>query len=305
MTSAVFRTCFHVLWSSMRLSGLCFSVLCLLIPVFCQAQPAPLVAASIKPLQHIAAAITQGVSDPLLVLDGNQDPHHASLRPSQRQLLQEADILLWIGPSLELPLQRLVNQFSGQAISAEALASVTLVDPGEHPDPHLWLDTGNALAIATALAQELGSLDAANADRYARNLQDFSRSLQQLEAEIRSLLFRNEVSAWAVEHHAFRYLERQFGLPAALQLKDSDNNMPGLRSIRAFTQAMLEKELDCILIESGTNTDALRSLLGDLALRFEFADIMGYDLEPGPASYVRMLQGAATSLSSCIGSAHE
>jgi len=300
MTSAVLYTCHFVLRSCLRFSGVC-----LLLPVICYAQPAPLVAASIKPLQHIAAAITQGVSDPLLVLDGNQDPHHFSLRPSERQLLQEADILLWIGPSLELPLQRLVNQFSGRAISAEALATVSLIDPGEHPDPHLWLDTGNARATAAALAQELGTLDTANADRYALNLQDFVRSLQQLEAEIRSLLLRNEVGAWAVEHHAFRYLERQFGLPAALQLKDSDNNMPGLRSIRAFTQAIQEKELDCILVESGTDANALRSLLGNPALRFEFADIMGYDLEPGPDSYVRMLQGAVTSLSSCIGSAHE
>lgn len=300
MTSAVLRTCLLVLRSCLRFSGLC-----LLLPVICNAQSAPLVVASIKPLQHIAAAITAGVSDPVLLLDGNQDPHHISLRPSQRSLVQEADILLWIGPSLELPLQRLVNQAPGKVIGADALEAVSLIDPGAHPDPHLWLDTGNARSIGSALAQALGMMDTANADRYARNLQDFISSLRQLDAETGSRLVRSELGAWAVEHHAFRYLERQFGLPAALQLKDSDNNMPGLRSVRAFMQDMQAQELDCILVEPGANTESLRNLLGNPALRVVSADIMGDGLAPGDDSYVRMLQGVVTALSSCMGAAHE
>ncbi|MEY3659664.1 MAG: hypothetical protein RLZZ169_489, partial [Pseudomonadota bacterium] len=59
------------------------------------AAPAPVLAASIKPLQLLAAAITDGVSEPQLVLGASEDPHHAALRPSQRRALQAADLVLW------------------------------------------------------------------------------------------------------------------------------------------------------------------------------------------------------------------
>src|SRR6187551_3528168 len=76
----------------------------LMASIITSASAAPQVATSIKPLQLIAAAITEGVSEPQLILGNNQDPHHASLRPSDRKVLAEAEVILWVGPILELPL---------------------------------------------------------------------------------------------------------------------------------------------------------------------------------------------------------
>ena len=70
--------------------------------VFCRCQHST--------LQLIAAAITEEVSQPQLVMDGSQDPHHPSLRPSQRRTMNQADIFIWIGPQLETGMEPIIGE---------------------------------------------------------------------------------------------------------------------------------------------------------------------------------------------------
>ncbi len=62
---------------------------------------APEVVVSIKPLHGLTAAIMEGVAEPYLLLDGTASPHGYSLRPSDAQALSSADMVIWVGPSLE------------------------------------------------------------------------------------------------------------------------------------------------------------------------------------------------------------
>ena len=275
---------------------------------------APMVVASIKPLLHIAAAITEGVSLPVLAVSENQDPHHLSLKPSERQSLQDAALFLWIGPSLELPLERLVPQLPGKVVSAQALSTIGLLDGeaahaghghGDHSsvDGHLWLDTRNAAAIATALAAELATLDPSHAERYAANLARFEVLLQATEMQLEQLLAPLRTQPWAVEHHAFRYLEAQFGLSPALQLRGSDNNAAGVRSARRFANAIAAGNLQCIVAEPQVAATQLRSLLGNPQLHVAQADILGRDLLPGAASYAQLMTRLAEVIVACGGAA--
>src|SRR5690606_11927059 len=144
-------------------------------------------------------------------------------RPSERRLLADADLVLWVGPAMELPLVDLVAQLDSHVITAQSLPALTLLNSGADPDPHLWLDTGNAQAIAAAVTGQLVALDNVNAARYQANLERFNNSMQVLRSDLQQRFSRSAVQHWAVYHHAFRYLEHEFGLPAALTLRESDN----------------------------------------------------------------------------------
>lgn len=282
-------------------------LLCALLSSGMQAVAAPLVAVSIRPLQHIASAITDGISTVQLAVAPNQDPHHLSLKPSERQLLEDAAVVLWVGASLELPLEKLVTQLPGTVLTVQAIDGVSLIESGHGDahagvDPHLWLDTRHAALLAAALAQELVRLDPANAAAYAANLATFERELQATEAALSATLAPLRKSAWAVEHHAFRYLERQFALTPALQLRDSDNREAGVRSVRSLLQAMRAVDLHCIVAEPQVAAAPLRSLLGDPDLRVASIDILGHDIEPAADAYVRMMLGIAEALAACRGS---
>jgi zinc transport system substrate-binding protein len=280
------------------------SVFCLLL-AGSTVLAAPIVAVSIKPLQHVVAAITQGVSEPLLVLDANQDPHNISLRPSERRALHDAALVLWIGPSLELPLAELLPQVPGKVLTVQDFDGLVLIGSGKALDPHLWLNTDNVRVIATTVARELGALDSANSARYMDNLKEFDALLQNTNGQISTVLAASSKQAWAVDHHAFRYLEQQFGLPAALQLIDSNNNAPGLRSARAFTSAMKKQGLNCIVTEPGVNPQELRAFLDNDHLVVERADILGVSIEVAADSYASLMLGVAQAIANCAGESHE
>ena len=59
------------------------------------------VLSTIKPLGFIAAAITDGVSEPNVLLPTGASPHDFSLRPSDIRSINDADLVVWVGPELE------------------------------------------------------------------------------------------------------------------------------------------------------------------------------------------------------------
>jgi zinc transport system substrate-binding protein len=62
---------------------------------------APPVVVSIKPLHDLVTGVTEGVSEPALLVPGGASPHDYALRPSEMRSLQHAGVIIWVGPELE------------------------------------------------------------------------------------------------------------------------------------------------------------------------------------------------------------
>ncbi|XNM76050.1 metal ABC transporter solute-binding protein, Zn/Mn family [Escherichia coli] len=56
------------------------------------------VVASLKPVGFIASAIADGVTETEVLLPDGASEHDYSLRPSDVKRLQNADLVVWIGP---------------------------------------------------------------------------------------------------------------------------------------------------------------------------------------------------------------
>ncbi|MDT9046833.1 zinc ABC transporter substrate-binding protein, partial [Escherichia coli] len=82
-------------------------------------------------------------------------------------------------------------------------------------DAHLWLAADNARVIAARMAADLTKLDAANAARYAANLQAFEARLDALDGRIRPRLAALQGKPYFVFHEAFDYFEAAYGLKHA------------------------------------------------------------------------------------------
>ena len=63
------------------------------------------VVASIKPIHSLISYVMDGVGTPDLLIDGSSSPHTFQLKPSHASMLQEADIVFWIGEDLETFLE--------------------------------------------------------------------------------------------------------------------------------------------------------------------------------------------------------
>ena len=59
------------------------------------------VVASIKPVHSLASYLMDGVAKPDLIVEGYASPHGFAMKPSHAKMLQDADIVFWVGEDLE------------------------------------------------------------------------------------------------------------------------------------------------------------------------------------------------------------
>lgn len=280
------------------MSRIILIILCLLpaLPGMAAVQ----VAASIKPLQLLAAAVTDGVTEPLLLMREGQDPHHFALRPSDRRALAESDVILWTGPVMEQPLSGVMEQLSGQVITAQSLAGMTLHERGHGIDPHLWLDRDNAGLMAAELARVLSRADPDNAARYQENLAALQTRLDALDQQLREALGGLEDKPFAVYHNAYLYLERRYGLQHAISFTDHEDLAPGIRRLMTVRSTMDDTGAHCVLVEPGVNVTRLRSVLDDPALRFQVVDVLGSGRSPTADAFLAMMADMAGAIQTCL-----
>ena len=75
----------------------------------------PRVAVDIAPVHSLVARVMDGVGTPDLIIQPGGSPHEYSLRPSEAGALQDADIVVWIGPDLTPWMADAVGTLAGDA----------------------------------------------------------------------------------------------------------------------------------------------------------------------------------------------
>ena len=73
------------------------------------------VVVSIKPVHSLVSYVMDGVGKPSLLVDGSASPHTFQLKPSHATMLQEADVVFWIGEDLESFLEDPLDSIASDA----------------------------------------------------------------------------------------------------------------------------------------------------------------------------------------------
>jgi len=79
------------------------------------------VVSSIKPIHSLASYLMDGVAKPKLIVDGYSSPHGFALKPSHAKMLQEADIVFWVGEDVENFLEKPLDSIAKKAEKIELL----------------------------------------------------------------------------------------------------------------------------------------------------------------------------------------
>ena len=84
------------------------------------------VVTTIKPLHSLVSSVMEGVGKPSLIIEGTSNPHTFVFKPSHAQMLEEADIVFWIGEDLEAFMEKPLNSLANDAkkISFMELSSI-------------------------------------------------------------------------------------------------------------------------------------------------------------------------------------
>ena len=111
---------------NLKKSSLIFTILSFLT-LFTSANAELKVVVSIKPIHSLASYLMDGVGKPSLIVDGYASPHWFAMKPSHAKMLQDADIVFWVGEDLENFLEKPLDSIAKKAEKIELLETKGLI----------------------------------------------------------------------------------------------------------------------------------------------------------------------------------
>lgn len=292
----------------------------------------PRVVADIPPVHSLVAQVMGDLGQPELLLDKGANAHEFQMRPSQAAGLQEADLVVWIGPEMTPWLDRALEGVSTapqlRLLAAEGTyrQAFDAKDAHDHEgatdeeghdeakpeeghdeeghshqglDPHAWLDPANAAHWLGLIAGELSKLDPENAASYAANAAKAKADLAALDGEIAATLAGSKDKPLVVYHNAYGYFAGHYGLTIASAIAHGDAAGPGAQHI-AGIEDFLKSGPVCLFPEVNHDPKLVTQLAESAGLTVAGPlDPEGAQLDAGPALYGQMMQGLAATVAAC------
>lgn len=243
-----------------------------------------LLAAALAQVQ--VAATTPILADLVRQVGGNQvavvavvppgaDPHTFEPTPSVAQALSQTRLLFANGLGLEpyLPkLQALLPKNARVVLLGEEQPGLICgedhaeEDHGHGPcDPHLWLDPAYAVRYAERILEALAALDPGGRDLYRANLERFKKEVEALDRAYRACGLKG--TKVVVQHDAFRYFARRYGLEVVGVLSQGGAQEAGSQSFLALLEKAKREGVRLVLAEPQFQGKALRALAEAIGAR--------------------------------------
>jgi zinc transport system substrate-binding protein len=297
------------------------------LPFSVAAEP-PRVVVSIKPLHSLVAAAMDGVGEPLLLVKTSADPHSYTLKPSEAQALNAAQLVVWAGPGVETFLEKPVAALAGKAkvLRLDREKSLKLLkareggiwegedeghghdhgkkDAHKHGeiDGHAWMDTDNAAAIVRAAVRELSLLDKENAAKYAANGDKALAALKALDADLRKQLAPHKAKRFIVSHDQLQYFEKRYGLAAAGSISISPDRPPSARRLYTIRTRILKDKVVCVFGEPQVPDSLVKTAVEGTKARTGVIDTDGgTSIAEGKDAYSTMMRNVGKALADCLG----
>ncbi len=271
-----------------------FGLFSLFLSFESDAAESPNVAVSIRPIHSLVSGIMAGVGEPALIIKGNRSPHAYNLKPSDAQTLSRANLIVWVGPGLELFLEKPISALSDKS------RVITLVnDPAA--DPHFWLSPALSTSIIHLIVRTLAEADPQNETLYKSNGDALRKRLITLQAKGSRVLEPFSKIPFMVFHDAWNHFARAFGLSVAGSIAVNPERPPGAKKITAIRRQIEEFGLRCLFTEPQFQSPLLPTILegNDDVNVFEI-DPLGASLAPGQELYFQMMENIIKEVQDCL-----
>ena len=292
------------------------------------------VVTSIKPLHSLTSYIMEGVGEPELIIDGVASPHNFQIKPSHAKMLQNADLVIWIGEDLESFLPTALKSIPKDAVVFELLDQSGLKklkfreknifeghddhghdehakkedDHDDHGhddhghghgsfDPHIWLDPANAKVIVKKITNQLSKIDKDNASTYKANSKKVIKDLDGLIKEVKNEI--NKDASFVVFHDAYQYFEKRFGLSVIGALTVNPDVMPGAEQLSEIREVIEHEKAKCIFSEPQFNPNIINSIASDTGVKTGVLDPLGANIDKGRNMYFDLIKDMSNSLKGC------
>ena len=290
------------------------------------------VVTTIKPLHSLISNVMDGIGEPSLIIEGSTSPHSFVLKPSHAKLIEQADIIFWIGEDIETFMEKPLESIAKNAkkVSFMELSSIEKLkfreenifehedhddhghdekkDHDDHGDgheghhhgefdAHIWLDPANAKEMLHEIAHELADLDPANADKYESNADNTIKSIDDMISSVSSSI--NKDAKFIVFHDAYQYFEKRFGVATAGALTLNTDVLPGAKQISEIQEVIAERDIKCIFSEPQFNPKIIETIAQDTGIKTGVLDPLGSIFDAGKSQYFTLINDLGDKLKDC------
>ena len=307
------------------------------LTLFSQAYAEIKVVASIKPIHSLASYLMDGVKKPDLIVDGYASPHGFAMKPSHAKMLQEADLIFWVGEDIESFLVKPLGSIAKKAEKIELMEIRGINklkfrernifeghddhghkedDHDDHAkkedghddhgheghahgefDPHIWLDPLNAKKILKEMAKHLIENDQENESIYKENLKKANKDLDKLVKQVKSELNKDFKSI--VFHDAYQYFEKRFKVNVLGAFTVNTDVLPGAEQLSEIREIIEHEKVTCVFSEPQFNPNIINAVAKDTNIKTGVLDPLGATLNPGKGLYFDLISNMAKSFKGC------
>jgi len=295
------------------------------------AQQPPRVVTTINPVHALVAGVMEGVGKPELMLRGGASPHSYVMRSAEARTLNRADVVFFVGEGLESFLIRSLETLPPDARVVELIAvdGLTLLPPRKgaawedddrarppkptdggdesgpgaedpDPDPHIWLDPGNAQVMVAAIADELADADPQHEPIYHRNAEALVQRLQELDRELTQTVGPMRNLPFIVFHDALQYLEKRYGLTAVGAVTTRPDQRPSPKRLKDLHDKVAQMGAVCVFSEPQAPPAPIRAVTEGTKARTGVLDVYGGNAPETTEAYFTMMRALVGALKSCL-----
>ncbi len=244
----------------------------------------PQVLASVHPLALVAASVVPSENLRVLLPPG-MTPHDFSLRPSDLEQIQNADIIIWAGAQTEPYLASFVKRWP-----EKKWLDVSTFAPASAPkDTHWWFSVRTMIGAQKALAQIMGKDSSDFASHTQAALQEAKRELEPVK-ELGFFVF----------HQAYDHFVQEVGLNQLGAFTLSPERKPGAKTLESIRQQLAAGKAVCVFSEPEYSPALVESVLkGSQAKRGEL-DPMAAHIALTPNGYAVFIRDLTARFKDCL-----
>ncbi|HIP53261.1 MAG TPA: hypothetical protein EYH03_04535 [Chromatiales bacterium] len=269
------------------------------------------VVVSIKPIHAIVAGLMEGIEGPELVVDGEQTVYGFTPSDEQKQRIQRANLVIWVGAELEPWMPELLGKHKTspdhhamELLSLPSLKILPLRDSDnlDSRDPFFWMDSRNAVILADELTRALIDADPGRAHVYRRNWKKVHAQLLQIDRELEYGYRGMKGGAALLYFDTLQYFAQAYALKIGDALVPSPNHaVPAAKLLKARA-AIKDGEYACLLLEASLEDKAkeLDLLTEGTGINVGRIDSFGATLPAGPELYSRLINQNTEIIKRCI-----
>lgn len=258
----------------------------------------PKVVATSSVLCDVTQKIAKETIDLTCLIPAGTDPHVYQVKPSDRQAIEQANLILYNGYGFESDLIKLIQSTKNPAPKV-AVSEIAVPKPlkgeehghdheagdkaeehgheheaeekaeaaNEHQhdefDPHVWHNALNGVRIVETVSNNLKKISPTNAAQYTSNSEKMTSELTQLNSWIQSQIatIPSKQRKLVTTHDAMGYYAATYGIPieGALQGISTDEK-PTARRIKELVDEIKQASVPTIFAEATSNPKLIQTV---------------------------------------------